>query len=90
MTVGLYDKDIQQEVLARDKTLDTLDKRYELISAYEKSRLTKSQLESDPACIGRIVKMFKRDANCQPRLTWCYNANITLRKGRIGSYNTPS
>ena len=49
MTVGLYDKDIQQEVLARDKTLDTLDKRYELISAYEKSRLMKSQLESGPA-----------------------------------------
>ena len=78
MTVGLYDKDIQQEVLARDKTLDTLDKRYELISAYEKSRLTKSQLESNSVSSSTNVvrsSQYKKDSrNVQKkRCTGCHS-----------------
>ena len=46
MTYGLYDKDIQQEVLARDKTLENFEETYELIEAYELGKQAKAQLDS--------------------------------------------
>ena len=46
MIVGLYDKDIQQEVLARDKELRTFSDRYALIEAQELGRLAKCQLNN--------------------------------------------
>ena len=46
MIVGLYDKDIQQEVLARDKELRTFRDRYALIEAQELGRLAKTQLDN--------------------------------------------
>ena len=46
MTYGLYDKDIQQEVLAKDKTLESFEDSYALIEAYELGKQAKAQLDS--------------------------------------------
>ena len=45
MTAGLFDKDIQQEVLAKDKELKSFEDTYSQIEAYELGKQTKSQLE---------------------------------------------
>ena len=45
MVCGLYDKDIQQEVLAKDKQLSTFEETYSLIEAYELGKQAKSQLD---------------------------------------------
>ena len=45
MVCGLYDKDIQQEVLAKDKQLSNFDETYSLIEAYELGKQAKSQLD---------------------------------------------
>ena len=47
LTAGLYDQDIKQEVLAKDKQLNTFEDRYALIEAYELGKQAKSQLESN-------------------------------------------
>ena len=46
MTTGLYDKDVQQEVLAKDKELTTFDEFYTLIDAYEQGKRAKSELQN--------------------------------------------
>lgn len=45
MTYGLYDKDIQQEVLAKDKTLANFEETYALVEAYELGKQAKAQLD---------------------------------------------
>ena len=45
MVCGLHDKDIQQEVLAKDKQLSTFDETYSLIEAYELGKQAKAQLD---------------------------------------------
>ena len=45
MIYGLADKDIQQEVLSKDKQLSTFKQTYDLIEAYELGKLAKSQLD---------------------------------------------
>ena len=44
MTTGLFDKDIQEEVLARDKDLTTFQEAYSLVEAYELGKRAKSEL----------------------------------------------
>ena len=47
LTTGLYDQNIKQEVLAKDKQFKTFEDRYALIEAYELGKQAKSQLESN-------------------------------------------
>ena len=46
MVQGLYDKEIQQEVLARDGELQTFIEKYKFIEAQELGRRTKTELEA--------------------------------------------
>ena len=45
MVLGLYDKDVHQEVLAKDKQLATFEDTYSLIKAYELGKQAKSQVD---------------------------------------------
>ena len=45
MTTGLYDKDVQQEVLAKDKDLTTFQQVYSHVEAYEQGKRAKSELQ---------------------------------------------
>ena len=59
MITGLYDKDIQQEVLAKDKTLTTFDTTYDLIESYELGKRAKSQLETQQSEVNAIKSQYK-------------------------------
>ena len=70
MTTGLYDKDVQQEVLARDKELTTFDEVYTHVEAYEQGKRAKSELQphhpsSVSAAKSQYKKMQGNDANSQ-------------------------
>ena len=56
MVAGLYDKDIQEEILARDKTLPTFRSRYDFIEAYELEKLAKSQLHVGDTSLSAAAK----------------------------------
>ena len=49
LTVGLYDKDIQGEVLAKDAQLETFDAKLDLVLALEDGKRARDQLDGDSA-----------------------------------------
>ena len=51
MTTGLYDKEVQQEVLAKDKDLKTFKDIYEHIEAYEQGKRAKSELQGNSSTV---------------------------------------
>ena len=61
MICGLYDKDIQQEVLAKDKQLSTFDETYALIEAYELGKRAKSQLDGSSSEINASRSQYKQN-----------------------------
>ena len=59
MTTGLYDKDVQQEVLAKDKTLTTLELVYNHVEAYEQGKRAKSELQG-PSEVNAVQSQYKK------------------------------
>ena len=60
MTVGLHDKDIQEELLARDKELKTFTDRFNLVESYEKGKLAKSQLDFDTSQANAAKSQYRK------------------------------
>ena len=60
ITTGILDKDIQEELLAKDKTLKTFQERYDLIEAYELGKLAKGQLDVEDSSINAVKSTYKR------------------------------
>ena len=61
MTTGLYDKDVQQEVLAKDKELTTFNEVYTHVEAYEQGKRAKSELQPQaPSLINAAKSQYKK------------------------------
>ena len=63
MITGLYDKDIQEEILARDKQLTDFQARYDLIEAYELGKLAKNQLNTEESSLNASKSDYKKKRN---------------------------
>ena len=60
MVAGLYDKDIQQDVLAKGKELRSFQDRYNLIEAQELGRLAKTQLDGNASSANVVKSQYKK------------------------------
>ena len=78
----MYDKDIQQEVLAKDASLTTFENRYKLITAMEFGRLTKNQLDTGSSSSHtHVIKLQYKKISVVP------DATVNLMMGRIEQLN---
>ena len=87
MKTGLYDKDIQQEILAKDKDLKTFEDVYAMIEAYELGKRAKTELESHPSSdINAMKSQYKlnKDGGALPKksLKACNGCGSTSHSGQ--------
>ena len=66
LTVGLTDKDIQGEILAKDNQLDTFEKKLDLVQSLEDGKRAREELSLDSTIAAHQSKYQKQRRN-QPR-----------------------
>ena len=65
MVAGLYDKEIQQDVLAKGKDLPTFDARYNFIEAQELGRVATTQLDGNQSSTNVMKSQYKKQQSAQ-------------------------
>ena len=63
MVIGLYDEEIQCEVLSNYHTLQTFDSKFQFIEGLEKGRKTKNQLHKEISVTDAFKSQYKRGQN---------------------------
>jgi hypothetical protein len=99
MTVGLLDKDIPGEVLAKHSQLKTFDQTFDLIQALEDGKQAKSQLSRDESSISsqrsaykHIQKPSSTDKQTQPKIPCSHGTprnTASFRAAHSPSLNLP-
>ena len=97
MTCGLHDKDIQQEVLAKDKQLSTFTDTYSLIEACELGKQAKAQLDNRSISeINAARSQYKKNQGTQKKqfgkkqATKCTGCGTTAHSGQPRDQKCPA